>query len=86
MTKARGVDFYPLGTKSSVALEQKHKYEAWTESLQQPLRATGQKPGKRVDFFIQGLITGGAVVSITLLLGLGMLVNVGYKKLWLSRI
>ena len=86
LSKSSALDPYPLTTGSYSGSEQKHRYEEWKGSVQQPLRATGQKPGKRVDFFIQGLITGGAIVSFTLILGMGILVNFGYKKVWLSRV
>ena len=80
LVKASALDFYPVATSNRDS-EPHHRFEDWRESVQQPLQATGQKPGKRMDFFIQGLITGSAIVSFTLLLGFGMFVSVGYKKL-----
>ena len=83
MLKASALDPYPI---TSVDDDSERKFRIWKDLVQQPLRATGQRPGKRMDFFIQGLITGSTFVSITLILGFGMLVNIGYKKLWLSRV
>lgn len=37
-----------------------------------PLPPTGRKKGRDMDFFIQALITGGTVVFVPLLVGLGV--------------
>ena len=45
----------------------------WTESVQLPLKATGQKSGRRTDFFVAAIMTGGAVIAIPLLVSMGLL-------------
>ena len=83
VTKASSLSFDPIMPSSYDASQ---RYESWKSMVQQPLRATRQRPGKRVDFFVQGLLLGSSIVSITLLLGFAVFGNFVFKKLWLARV
>ena len=42
----------------------------WTKTAVSPLRATGQKEGRKVDFFLQAIMTGATVTLLPLVVGL----------------
>jgi hypothetical protein len=53
----------------------------WDDALK-PLPLTGQKSGKRIGFFEQGILTG---VGITLFSVIGVVGAVGYYSIWFLR-
>lgn len=58
------------------------KLETWARSMQVPLRATGEKAGKRIDFFEQALMTA-AGVSISVIAITGVVASILLQR-WRS--
>ncbi|KAL4975279.1 Aldehyde/histidinol dehydrogenase [Aspergillus desertorum] len=55
--------------------------KVWDDAVK-PLPPTGQKAGRRIGFFEQGILTG---VGITLISAIGVVGAVGYYSVWLLR-
>ena len=79
------LNFYPISQDTVFDNASSQKFRSWEDSMQQPLRVSGQKPGKRVDFFVQSLILGSSLASITLIVGFGILGQIAFKKLGVSK-
>lgn len=56
------------------------KLKQWADSVEVPLKPTGQRPGKRVGFFDVAIMLSVATVGVPLLVGLGFAGRVLLRK------